>query len=156
MIASVNEPAGGPPPPMHGPERKFPPIPLMAVGTLVFVVVGGIYLAAYLPRRAPMGPALGLVLAADVLLVVNVVVLSRVRDFAWSRFFQVAGWALVAYCVIAGMLEYVFVLDGTRGGMLALLSLMLFTFGVDVPLNLGFSVARYEDPAPLASTALVR
>ena len=39
----------------------------------------------------------------------------RLRDFAWERFLQVAGWALLAYAVIAGMIEYAFVYDKTRG-----------------------------------------
>jgi hypothetical protein len=47
--------------------------------------------------------------------------------------------------VIAGMLEYVFVYDHTRGTQLLILSLMLAVFAVDIPLLLGFSVARFQD-----------
>jgi hypothetical protein len=129
-------------------ERQFPPIRQMGIVTLALVIVGGIYLAAYLPRRAPFGPAVGLVIAADVLLLVNVIVLSRIKPFAWATFFLVAKWALLAYVVIAGLLEYVFVTDHTRGHMLVLLTLMLATFAVTIPLILGFSVARFADPAP--------
>jgi hypothetical protein len=55
-------------------------------------------------------------------------------------------WTLVAYVVIAGMLEYVFVVDGTRGGSLLVVSASLLVFAVDVPLILAFSVARYQTP----------
>jgi hypothetical protein len=57
----------------------------------------------------------------------------------------VAGWVLVAYLVIAGMLEYVFIYDGTRGTQLLILSLMLAVFAVNIPMLLGFSVARFQD-----------
>lgn len=73
--------------------------------------------------------------------------LARTRPFPWRPFRQVVGWALLAYLVIGGMLEYVFVLDGTRGAMLALMSAMLAVFAVDVPMLLAFSVARYQ-PVP--------
>jgi uncharacterized membrane protein (DUF4010 family) len=79
--------------------------------------------------------------------------LARVRDFAWHTFFVVAGWTLAAYVVIAGMLEFVFVLDHTRGGLLVVLTLILAVFAVDVPLLLGFSVARYQ-PAPAAAAGI--
>ena len=91
-----------------------------------------------------LGPAYGLLGSAAVLLVVGVGLVARLHQFSWPRFFQVLRWALLAYCVIAGMLEYVFVLDGTRGVMLAILTAMLAIFAVDVPVVLAFSVARYE------------
>ena len=71
---------------------------------------------------------------------------AGLRDFAWHTFFVVAKWALLAYAVIAGILEYVFVYDGTRGGMLVLLTLSLFIFAVDIPVLFGFSVARFQLP----------
>jgi hypothetical protein len=126
------------------PERRLPPITEVAIATMVLVVTGGIYLAAYLPRRAPLGPAVGLLVAAGALLLWNVVTLSRVREFAWDKFFLVGGWALLAYVVIAGMLEYVFVLDHTPGGLLLVLTLMLVVFAVNIPMLLAFSVARYQ------------
>ena len=46
------------------------------------------------------------------------------------------------------MLEFVFVLDGTRGTMLVVLTLMLAFFAVDIPLILAFSVARSETVSP--------
>jgi hypothetical protein len=44
------------------------------------------------------------------------------------------------------MLEFVFVLDHTRGAVLVVLSLMLVVFAVDIPVVLAFSVARYQEP----------
>jgi hypothetical protein len=124
-----------------------PPIPLVCVASMALVLVSGIYLAAYLPRRAPLGPATGLVAAAGVALLIAVVLVARLRDFAWGGFFLVVRWALLAYVVIAGILEYVFVLDGTRGSMLVLLTVSLLVFAVNIPVLLGFSVARFQ-PAP--------
>ncbi|MGH9089035.1 MAG: hypothetical protein ACRDYZ_13160 [Acidimicrobiales bacterium] len=131
--------AGAPP---DYPAR--PPVSQVLVGSMVLVIVGGIYLAAHLPQRAPLGPAYGLLAAGAALLVAGVVLVARLRAFAWGRFFQVLRWALLAYVVIAGMLEYVFVLDGTNGPLLAILTSMLVMFAVDVPVVLAFSVARYE------------
>jgi hypothetical protein len=123
-----------------------PPIPLVCVASMALVLVSGVYLAAYLPRRAPLGPAVALVAAAGATLVLAVVLVAGLRDFAWDSFFVVVKWALLAYAVIGGILEYVFVYDGTRGTMLVLLTLSLFVFAVDIPVLLGFSVARFQVP----------
>ena len=124
--------------------RRLPPIDVVAVASMALVVVGGVYLAAHLPRRADLGPAIGLLAAAGALLLADLIAVSRLRTFAWTVFFRVGGWALLAYVVIAGMLEYVFVLDGTRGAMLVLLTSMLVVFAVDIPLLFAFSVARHQ------------
>jgi hypothetical protein len=124
--------------------RRLPPIAPLAVATMAFVIAGGIYVAAYLPRHAPLGPAAGLLAAAGAVLIVNIVLLRRLREFAWDTFFLVGSWALAAYAIVAGMLEYVFVLDHTRGSLLVVMTLMLAVFAIDVPLLLAFSVARYQ------------
>jgi len=138
--------AGGSPSLSQLAGRPLPPVQQLATATLALVVAGGIYLAAHLPRHPPLGPAVALLGLAGLLLLGNALALSRVRDFAWGKFRLVAGWALLAYLVIAGMLEYVFVYDGTRGGTLVVLTLMLAIFALDIPLLLGFSVARFQPP----------
>jgi hypothetical protein len=125
-------------------DRRLPPIGEIAMATIAVVVTGGIYLAAYLPRRAPLGPAFAIMGVAAALLLWNIFTLSRLRDFAWDKFFLVAKWALIAYLIVAGMLEYVFVVDHTRGGILAVLTIMLAIFAVNIPMLLAFSVARYQ------------
>ncbi len=125
-----------------------PPIPAVCVASMVLVLVSGIYLAAYLPRRAPLGPAIGLVCAGAVTLVAAVVLVARLTEFSWSSFFLVAKWALLAYGVIAGMLEFAFIRDGTSGSMLVLLTASLVVFAVDIPTLLAFSVARFQPGAP--------
>jgi len=127
-------------------ERSLPPIQPIAVAILVLIVTGGVYTAAHLPRHVPQGPTIALLGAACVLLAVNAVLLSRIEGFAWGRFRQVATWVLLAYLVIAGMLEYVFVYDHTRGTQLLILTLMLAVFAVNVPMLLGFAVARFDEP----------
>ena len=131
--------------------RRLPPIGELAILTIAVVVAGGVYLASYLPRHAPLGPAYTFLGVAAALLVVNVVLLARIRPFAWDRFFLVARWALVGYLIFAGILEYVFVLDGTRGGLLVVLTLMLTVYAFDIPLLLAFSVARYQPATPEAA-----
>ena len=51
--------------------------------------------------------------------------------------------ALLAYVVIAGMIEYAFLQDHIRGGTLVVLTLSLVVFAVHVPMLVGFTVARY-------------
>lgn len=135
---------GGAGAPGGAPERRFPPITEIGVASMVCVIIGVIILASYLPRRAPLGAPIGLLVAATVLLLANVVLLARLREFAWLRFFQVARWGLLAYLVIAGMLEYTFIYDRTRGELLVVMTLMLAIFTANVPLLLGFTVARFE------------
>ncbi|GAC1524641.1 MAG: hypothetical protein NVS2B16_33200 [Chloroflexota bacterium] len=127
-------------------ERPLPPIAELATGSMALIVIGGIYLAAYVPRTVPLLPAVALLVLAALVMVANVVLLSRLRPFAWHRFFQVFKWTLLAYAVIAGMIGYAFVVDGTPGSVLAVLLLMLLVFAVDIPLLLAFSVARYAEP----------
>jgi peptidoglycan/LPS O-acetylase OafA/YrhL len=144
------QPAGGRPP-LTGVSidlvgRPLPPVTQVAVVSMALVIAGGIFMAAHMPAHAPLTlPVVCMALAA-VLVVVNVAQLGRLRDFSWSTFYLVAKWSLVAYLAITGMLEYVFVLDGTRGTTLVVMTVMLALFALDVPMLLAFSVARYQPP----------
>ncbi len=149
MVTGAPPAASGGPGGVGGAVRRLPPVTSFAVAALILVIAGGIDLAAHLPRPAPLGPPVAALAAAGAALLAGIAVLARVRAFAWHTFFVVAGWTLAAYVVIAGMLEFVFVLDHTPGPLLIVLSLMLLVFAVDIPLLLAFSVARYQpaDPA---------
>jgi hypothetical protein len=116
------------------------------MASLSLIVAGGIYLSAHLPRHVPIGPAVALLAASALLLAVNIFLLSRVRGFAWDRFFEVGKWSLLAYAVIAGIIEYVFLRNHLRGSALIVLTLSLVVFAVHVPMLVGFTVARYADP----------
>jgi hypothetical protein len=54
--------------------------------------------------------------------------------------------ALLAYVIIAGMIEYSFLRDHITGGVLVVLTLSLVVFAVHVPVLIGFTVARYYEP----------
>ncbi len=125
-------------------RHPLPPVHIVAVASMGLVIVGGILMAAHLPGRPPLGPPVAFLAGAAALLLWAVVALSRVRAFDWQTFFRVGGWALLAYAVIAGMLEFIFILDHTRGAVLVVLTLMLLVFAVDIPIVLAFSVARYQ------------
>lgn len=126
--------------------RRLPPIAEIAVAALALIVVGGITLASRLPRPAPLPLLVALLAAAAALLLADIVLLARLRDFAWPLFFQVAKWSLLAYAVMYGMLEFTFVYDHVTGSTLVVLTLMLAVFAIDVPVLFGFSVARYASP----------
>jgi hypothetical protein len=121
------------------------------MASLSLIVAGGIYLSAHLPRHVPIGPAVALLVASALLLAVNIFLLSRVQGFAWDRFFEVGKWSLLAYAVIAGIIEYVFLRNHLRGGALVVLTLSLVVFAVHVPMLVGFTVARYADSDDLVA-----
>jgi hypothetical protein len=126
-------------------ERPLPPVTQLGMLSLGLIVAGGIYLSAHLPQHVPLGPAVALLVASILVLAANVFLLSRVRDFAWHRFFEVAKWSLLAYVVIAGMILYVFLRNHVSGGSLIVLTLSIAVFAVHVPMLVGFTVARYAD-----------
>jgi hypothetical protein len=125
-------------------DRRLPPVTEIGAASMIAIAGGVIYLAAYLPKHAPLWAAVVLLLVAAALQLLNAVLLSRIEGFAWSRFFQVGRWGLLAYALIAGMIEFAFVFDHTRGPQLLVMTLMLALFMLNVPVLIAFTVARYE------------
>jgi hypothetical protein len=125
--------------------RRLPPVAEIAVAAMALIIIGGITLASRLPRPAPLPLLVALLAAAAVLVLADVVLLARLREFAWPVFFQVAKWSLLAYSVMYGILEFTFIYDHVAGSTLVVLTLMLVVIAVDVPLLFGFSVARYAE-----------
>jgi hypothetical protein len=125
-------------------ERRLPPVTQLGMLSLALVLVAGIYMSSHLPQHVSLGPAVALLAASALVMVVNLLALSRVNGFAWGRFFEVGRWALLAYLVIAGMIEYVFLRNHTSGGALVVMTLSLLVFAVNVPVLVGFTVARYD------------
>jgi hypothetical protein len=126
-------------------ERKLPPVTQIGMLSLALIVAGGIYLSAHLPQHVPLGPAVALLAASALLLIGNLVALSRVEGFHWRRFVEVGRWALLAYAITAGLIEYAFVRNDLSGGPLIVLTLSLVVYAVHVPMLIGFTVARYDE-----------
>jgi hypothetical protein len=124
-------------------ERRLPPVTQVGMASLALIVAGGIYLAAHLPQSVPLGPAIVLLGLSALLLAGNLISLARVRGFAWERFFQVGGWALLAYSITAGLIEYAFLRNGLAGGPLVVVTLSLVVYALHVPMLIAFTVARY-------------
>ena len=132
-------------------QRRFPPVAELTICSLALVVIGGILLASYAPRRPPLGVPTALAVISAALLLTSAYLLSRLQMFAWERFFFVFRWALLAYVISAGMIGFAFIHDHTRGAPLFLLMVMLVIFALDVPLIIAFTVARYSSPPHSAS-----
>ena len=130
-----------------GPSRRFPPVAGLATVSLGLIIVGGILMASYAPRRPPLGVPVGLAVAGGALLAAGGYLAARLREFAWPRFFGVFRWALLAYAISAGMIAFAFIKDHTRGAPLAVVVVMLVIYALDVPLIIAFTVARYAAPA---------
>lgn len=127
-------------------DRPFPPIGWMATGALGLIIVGGILMASYAPREAPLGWATALLVAGVALLASALVLLTRLKGFAWRTFTKIFKWTLLAYVIQGGMIEFAFVRDHTRGASLTIVTLMLVVFAVSVPTSIAFTSARYADP----------
>lgn len=125
-------------------EPRLPPVTQLGMASLALIVIAVIYLAAYMPERVPLTPAVLLLAASVALLTLNLALLARVPGFHWRRFFQVAGWALLAYVITAGIVEYAFVRDGVSGSLLLVLTSTIAVYAVHVPVLIGFTVARYD------------
>lgn len=127
-------------------ERKLPPVTELGMGSLALIVAGGIYLSAHLPNHVPLTPAIILLAASTVMMIGNMAALARVKVFDWPRFFQVARWSLLAYLLIAGLIEYAFLQNHVKGGALVVLTLSLAVFAIHVPMLVGFTTARFYEP----------
>jgi hypothetical protein len=125
-------------------ERRLPPVTQLGMASLALIVAGGIYLSAHLPQHVPLTPAVILLALSALLLAGNLLALSRVDGFAWGRFTDVAKWALLAYAITAGLIEFAFVRNRVSGGALVVLTLSLVVYAVHVPVLIGFTVARYD------------
>jgi len=124
---------------------RLPPVTQVGMLSLALILTSGIYLSAHIPNHVSLAPAIALLSASALLLAGNLLALARADGFAWGRFFDVAKRALVAYAIIAGMIEYAFLRDNLSGGPLVVLTLSLVVFAVHVPVLIGFTVARYDE-----------
>ena len=126
-------------------DRRFPPVAVLSTVALALVVVGGIVMASYAPRRPPLAIPTVLLVAAALVLASAWAVLVRHRPFAWGAFRRVFKWALLAYVISSGMIEFAFVRDHTRGAALVVLTGMLVIFATSVPTTIAVTTARYAD-----------
>ncbi|MDE3108081.1 MAG: hypothetical protein KGJ42_07990 [Acidobacteriota bacterium] len=128
---------------LHG--RRLPPVAWCSSVALVLVIVGGIDLASYAPRRAPLTLPTTLAVVASLLMVTSFALTRGIANFSWRTFRLVYRWALVAYVVVAGMIEFAFVHDHVRGAPLLVVTLMLVNFALSVPMNIAFTTARFAE-----------
>ena len=126
-------------------DQKFPRAVEAAVLSLAAVVVGGVWLGSHATERPPLAFPTVLLVIAALLLLAAIVMVTRVAGFSWDAFVRVGRWALLAYVIAAGMIEFAFVHNDTRGAPLAVVTGMLVLFAVDVPFIIATTVARYQD-----------
>ena len=128
-------------------ERKLPPINELCLGSLAFIIIDGIYIAAHLPKLPSMTVVTIFLSLGGVLVALSCLGLYQIKQFAWDKFFLVLRWMSLEYLVEAGMLEYIFSYDDVRGKMLLVLTLALIIFAIDIPIIVAFTVARYQVPS---------
>jgi hypothetical protein len=126
-------------------EQRLPPVTAIGMTSLALIVTGGIYLSAHIPNDVPLTIPIILLALSALLLAGNLVAIRRIDGFAWDSFVDVAKWALLAYVITAGIIEYAFVRNDLTGGPLVVLTLSLVVYAVHVPMLIGFTVARYAE-----------
>jgi hypothetical protein len=126
-------------------DREFPKAIEVVVVSLAAVVVGGVWLGSHAPRRPPLALPTILLVVAGVLLLVGIIMISRVDGFSWDTFVRVGRWALLAYGISAGMIEFAFVRNHTSGAPLVVVTGLLVVYALDVPFIIATTVARYQD-----------
>jgi hypothetical protein len=97
------------------------------------------------PRHAPLALVATLWVLSLGLLAVAGVIASRLRHFAWSVFRRVFAWALLAYVIEAGVIEFAFIRDHVVGSTLVVVTGMLLVFALSVATTIAVTVARYSD-----------
>lgn len=125
-------------------SRGFPPALELAMLSLAAVVIGGITMASYAPKRPSLVVPVILLIVATLALATSVALLSTVQSFAWGTFRRFGRWALLAYVVSAGLIEFAFVRNDTRGAPLVVVTLMLILFALDVTVLIAGTVARHD------------
>jgi hypothetical protein len=127
--------------------RAHPPVTQLAVASLGMVLIGGIYMVGTFQSSPSLAVPTTLLIGSVVLWLASVVLMARHRGFAWPVFTRIARWALLAYVVEAGLIEYAFIHNHVSGSTLLLLSLMLVMFALDVTVSIAFTVARFATPS---------
>ena len=133
---------------MNG-DHQFPKAVEVVTVSLAAVVVGGVWFGAHATSRPPLGLPTVMLIVGAVLLLIGFMMIVRVVGFSWDTFVRVGRWALLAYVIAAGMIEFAFVRNHTRGAPLAVVTGMLIVFALDVPFLIATTVARYEE-SPVA------
>ena len=126
-----------------GTVRTYPPIGWLSTGALALVIIGGILMASYAPRKAPLGIEAAFLVVGALLLACAGVLLAGLKDFSRKTFITVLKWAIFADLITAAMIEFAFVRDQTRGASLLIVTCMLVVFTLSVPTTIAFTVARY-------------
>ncbi len=125
-------------------KKSLPPITLLCVISMAFVIGAGVYMVSEIPF-SPNYAVVFLLVGVSLLVFIAIIgLLVKIDTFNWRVFFQVVKWTLAAYAVISGVLIYVFIFDKMSGKSLGLLIAALVLFALNVPVNIAFTVARYQ------------
>ena len=140
VVATESEPRATAAPP----RRPFPPVAEVVTLSLTLIIVGGVLMASGFPGGVPLAIPVALLAVSAALLLTGLTLAARWRPLPRDVFRRVFGWALLAQAISAAMIEYAFVRNHAGGSTLLVVSLMLVLFAVDVPVIIGFTVARYQ------------
>jgi len=127
-------------------NKPFPKAVELVSLSLACSMVGGIWLGSHASPKAEHSLTLPTVLliAGAVLLAVGVLMVTRVKGFAWSTWVRVAKWALLAYVIESSLILYAFIHNQVRGSTLGVVIGLIALFAIDVPFLIATTVARYD------------
>ena len=116
----------------------------------VLLVIGGVWFGSHATSKPSLVLPTVMLIVAALLLIIGVLMISRFEGFCWDTWVRVGRWALLAYVIAAGMIEFAFIRNHTSGAPLAVVTGLLVVFALDVPFLIATTVARYED-APVGA-----
>lgn len=125
-------------------DRTMPPVIALGMIALSLAVVGGVLIASQIGTEPSLLIPRVFVVIALVLEAVAVVMMLRIRPFAWALFRKVFGVALCAYIVQSGIIGWTFIKNDVPTGPFVVLTGGLVVFATIVPLMIAFTVARYQ------------
>lgn len=125
-------------------ERTMPPVIGLGMAALTLAIIGGVLIASQIGTEPSLTLPRVLVVIALVVEAIAVVIMIRVRPFAWGLFRKVFGVALCAYVVQSGIIGWTFVKNDVPVAPFIVLTGGLVVFATIVPLMIAFTVARYQ------------
>lgn len=125
-------------------DRSRSPIVTASISSIIFAFLAAGVIASYLPQSAPLHWPVAFLIVSAVLWLAAVMLLFRLRRFAWQLFFSVLRWVSILPLTFAATAIFVFVTDGTSGITLAIMVAVLLLAALNIPIVIAFSVARHE------------
>lgn len=125
-------------------SSKLPPYTLIGISALATAALAGIFTARQTPQLSIAFIAIASCGFSAMLLLSNLWLLGKVRDYPWNTFSRFASVALIGYLVRTGLIGYAFVQSPVSGSSKLLFVGALALYASEVPVLIGATVAKAD------------